>query len=128
MSTQGRKGVKGETFGARLRRLRKAKGFTQVELAQAIGVSQPTVAYYENVDGVPGGVQIVKLTEALGVGPEELLGLTFRRRRKTPETPENIRLWRRLKQVETLPAPERRQVLQFIDALVERHALKQKAS
>lgn len=113
-----------ETFGLRLRRLRKAKGFTQVELAEAIGVSQPTIAYYEREDGVPGALQIVKLAETLDIAAENLLGLKQPRRRTEQESPENLRLWRKLRQVEKLPPSERRQVLQFIEALVERQALR----
>lgn len=118
-----------ETFGVRLRRLRKARGFTQAELARALGISQPTVAYYENEDGRPGGDLVLKLSETLGVSPEEILAGQAPRRRGVPETPENLRLWRKLKQVERLSPTERRQVIQLIDALVERSELKrQKAS
>ena len=126
MSTE--KSGRTETFGARLRRLRKAKGFTQVELARAVGVSQPTIAYYENEDGVPGAVQIVKLAETLGLPPDEMLGMRPAGRRREPESPESLRLWRKLRQVETLPPAERRQVIQFIEALVERRQLKRQAS
>lgn len=126
MSTEknGRK----ETFGTRLRRLRKAKGFTQVELARAVGVSQPTIAYYENEDGLPGAVQIVRIAETLGLPPDEVLGMRTPGRRSEPESPESLRLWRKLRQVETLPPAERRQVIQFIEALVERRQLKRQAS
>jgi len=124
---KGRQGK--ETLGERLRRLRKARGFTQVELAQAIGVSQPTVAYYETEDGLPGATHVLKLAEVLGASPEEILGLEKGRRKTEPESPENIRLWRKLKQVERLSPTERRQVLQLIEALVERNQLRrEKAS
>lgn len=118
-----------ETFGERLRRLRKARGFTQAELARALGISQPTVAYYENEDGRPGGDLVLKLSETLGASPEEILAGQAPRRRSVAETPENLRLWRKLKQVERLSPMERRQVIQLIDALVERNELRrQKAS
>jgi hypothetical protein len=38
--------------------------------------------------------------------------------------PQSLRLVRKLHQIETLPSKERRSVLQYIDALVERQALK----
>lgn len=117
-----------ESLGARLRRLRKAKGFTQVELAEAIGSSQRMVTYYETRDGVPAAPILLKLAEVLGVEPDELLGIKSGRRRKEPESPENIRLWRRLRMVEQLPPGERRHLLQIIEAMVERHTLKRKAS
>lgn len=38
--------------------------------------------------------------------------------------PQDTRLWRRFKQVEKLPAKERRQLLQLIDAFLEREKLR----
>jgi transcriptional regulator with XRE-family HTH domain len=35
-------------FGARLTELRKAAGYTQVELAAALGTTQRMIAYYES--------------------------------------------------------------------------------
>ncbi len=125
----GREKKEKETFGERLRRIRKARGFTQTELAAAIGVTQPTVAYYETEDGMPSGALVLNLAETLEASPEEILGATAPGRRTAPTSPENLRLWRKLKQVEKLSPAERRQIVQFIDALVERSLLKrQKAS
>jgi transcriptional regulator with XRE-family HTH domain len=120
---------KEESLGEKLRRLRKAKGFTQAELADAIGSSQRMITYYEKHDGTPAAPVVLKLAEVLSATPEEILGLEKGRRRTEPETPENLRLWRRLKQVEKLSPTERRQVLQLIEALVERSELRrEKAS
>lgn len=113
-----------ESFGVRLRRLRKAKGLTQVELADAIDSSQRMITYYETADGLPSAPVVLKLAKVLGVSNEELLGIRTNSRKVSPEAPENIRLWRRLKQVEKLSPAERRQVLQLIDALVERNSLR----
>jgi len=120
-----------EPFGARLRRLRKAKGFTQVELARAIGTSQPMVAQYEADGGLPGPLILLKLADVLDTTPEAILGVekSAKSRKPAAESPENLRLWRKLRQVEKLSPAERRQVTQLIDALVERNALKrEKAS
>ena len=65
-----------ETFGARLAELRKAAGFTQVELAEAIGTSQRMVAYYESTEDYPLARLLRNLSRALGVTADELLGLT----------------------------------------------------
>jgi transcriptional regulator with XRE-family HTH domain len=128
VSGEAAAGKKKEPFGARLRRLRKAKGFTQAELAEAIGSSQRMVTYYETHDGIPAAPILLRMAGILGVEPDELLGMKSGRRRKALETPENIRLWRKLRLVEQLPTGERRHLLQIIEAMVERHALKQKAS
>ena len=83
----------------------------------------------ETEDGLPGATHVLKLAEVLGAPPEEILGLEKGRRKTEPESPENIRLWRKLKQVEKLSPTERRQVLQLIESLVERNQLRrEKAS
>ena len=115
---------KDETFGARLRRLRKARGFTQIELAAATETSQRMITHYERHDGEPGGPVVLRLAEALGTSPEELLGIRATRRTKNAESPESLRLWRKLRQVEALSPTERRDVLRYIEALVERSQLK----
>lgn len=117
-------------MGTRLRRLRKARGFTQAELAEAIGSSQRMITYYERHDGLPPAPVVLKLAEVLSVSPEELLGLrSAGARRREVESPESLRLWRKLRQVEQLSSTERRDVLRFIEALVERNSLRrQKAS
>src|SRR5437879_10136031 len=106
-------GRKAETLAERLRRLRREKGLTQAELAQAIGTSQPSIAHYERRGDVPGPHALLKLSEVLGVPPEEILGgKRGRGSKKTRSSPENLRLWRRLKLVETLPPAEQKHVLQ----------------
>lgn len=109
-----------ETAGERIRRLRTTKGLTQVELAAQIGTSQPTVVEYEREGVIPGPMILFKLARILGVSPEHILGLENARRRQEVDSPKNLRLWRKLRQVETLSPSERRQVLQLIEMLVER--------
>ena len=66
-----------ETFGARLRNLRRAAGVSQRELAQQVGVDFSYVSKVEN-DRLPppAADTIEKICHALGVGPDELMGLT----------------------------------------------------
>lgn len=65
-----------ESFGARLAELRKAAGYTQVELAEEVGISQRMVAYYESAEDYPLARLLRHLARALGVSTDELLGLT----------------------------------------------------
>ena len=105
-----------EAFGQRLRRLRKAKGLTQTELGDQIGISQRVVTYYEREGGSPSPELLVKFAQALGISYEALLGV----RRAEAQPVENVRLLRRLKRIEQLPAQDRRTVLKMIDALADR--------
>jgi hypothetical protein len=47
---------------------------------------------------------------------------------RKPSKPVNTRLHRRLQQIEQLDPTEKRQVLQLIDAFIERGQLKRRAS
>ena len=94
------------------------------ELAKVVGTSHRMIAYYEIQGGNPPSDVVVNLARALGVTTDELLGVRTTKRAGSEQTPEDLRLLRRLRQVSKLPAKERRNVLQFIDALVDRETLK----
>ena len=70
-----RKKKEDSNFGPRLTALRKARGLTQIQLAQAAGSTQRSISYYENDDGVPPASIVVVLAKALKVSTDELLGL-----------------------------------------------------
>ena len=58
-----------------LREVREAKGLTQAQLAEAIGVSRKTVNTVENGVFVPSTIIALKLAAALGRPLEELFFL-----------------------------------------------------
>ena len=62
-------------LGNKLREARDAKGWTQAELAAAIGVSRKTINTVENGVFVPSTLVALKLAEALGLSVEELFFL-----------------------------------------------------
>jgi transcriptional regulator with XRE-family HTH domain len=102
-------------FGRRLVRLRKAAGYTQVELAKELEVSQRMVSYYEGHSDYPPASLLPKLAEILGVSADELLGIKPLKKAKKPDT----RLQRRVQQIEKLPTKERRQLIQVIDTYLK---------
>lgn len=55
------------TFGDKLRELRKAKGLTQQQLADATGLSQNAISHWEADDREPGWSAVQALAVALGV-------------------------------------------------------------
>lgn len=108
-------------FGARLATLRKAGGYTQQELAQELGVSRRMIAYYEGETEHPPAALLPALAAALGVTTDELLGATpVRRKSAKPDS----RLQRRMQQIERMNPKEKRQVLQILDAWIEREQLR----
>lgn len=111
-------------FGARLAELRKAAGITQTAFAAEIGVSQRMMAYYEGPRSHPPSDLLPEMARVLGVSVETLLGVEVAKRRAKPA---DTRIQRRLQQIEKLDPGEKRQVLQLIDAFIERGQLKRKA-
>lgn len=120
------KGVQDETlsFGQRLAALRKARGFTQQEFADEVGISRRMVAYYEGQSQHPPTTHLPIMARVLKLSTDELLGTASIKQR--PSREQDSRLGRRLKQIEKLDAADKRQVLQLIDAFIERGQLKRK--
>ena len=59
--------------GATIKRLREAKGITQSQLAEQIGVSSKAVSKWETAKGLPDITLIEPLAKALGVSVMELM-------------------------------------------------------
>ena len=113
------------SFGPRLAVLRKAAGFTQVKLAAGLGISQRMVACYESPNATPLANLLPQIASVLGISIDEMFGRTPKRRQAKQEGDSRLR--RRLLAIEKLDAAEKRQVLQLIDAFIERGKLKRKA-
>jgi len=109
------KDVKGkESQGQRLARLRKAAGVTQAELAKAIGTSQRMIAYYERHSLELPARHLPQMAKALGVTVDQLLGVETVK----SASPQEGRLWRKLKEVNRLPPKDQKAVIYYIDALL----------
>ena len=113
--SNGKNGEDHESFGSRLARIRKTRGYSQYTLADEIGISQRMVAYYEAQTGRPPAHLIPKISEVLDVTADELLGISAF---KETDGARNSRLWRKLRQVEKLPPSDRRALLKMLDALL----------
>ena len=109
-----------EGFGERLARLRKARGYTQTELGEILDLSQRMMTYYEREEGRPPAHLLGRMAEALGVSVEEVLGL---KPVADKPAPRNTRLWRKLREIEKLPASDRRAVIKLVDGLLARQKL-----
>ncbi|MBL8503657.1 MAG: helix-turn-helix transcriptional regulator [Rhodocyclaceae bacterium] len=114
-----------ESFGERLAQLRKDAGFTQVEFAAEVGITQRMVAYYEAPDAHPPAHLLPQMAQALGVSVDVLLGMSAPRRPKKLAT---NRLERRLMEIEKLDPKAKRQITQLLDTFIEREKLKQRVS
>jgi transcriptional regulator with XRE-family HTH domain len=106
-------------FGERLTALRKARGFTQVQLADRIDSTQRAISRYETVaDRAPAPV-LARLAQTLGVSTDELLGVRhIRPATGLADDPDARRLWKKFQQVMALPEKDRRAVIRLVNSLV----------
>ena len=106
------------SFGPRLAAIRKARGLTQVQLAQAAATTQRSVSYYENDAGIPPAAAVIALAKALKVSADELLGLKPPRIERVQDDAETRRLWKKFQMVAALPEKDQRAVIRLIGSLV----------
>lgn len=67
------------SFAKRLRRVLREKDYSQKDIAEACGVSAPTVSYYCNGESSPDILTLARLCEVLGVSADWLLGISDER-------------------------------------------------
>ena len=102
-------------LGERLAALRKDRGFTQVELAERLGVSQNAVSEYENGKSRLSATMLRKIADTIGVSSDEILGRkNFRAKEKIPR-----RIVRRAERIERLPRRQQQALLRTIDAVIK---------
>ncbi|GFE87776.1 helix-turn-helix transcriptional regulator [Steroidobacter agaridevorans] len=104
-----------KALGARICQLRKARGFTQAELARAIRVSQQAVFAYELGERRVSVLVLAKIARVFSVSVEELVGIAPpTRAAKSRLSPRAIRNAERL---QALSKTQQRFVVRIIDTL-----------
>ena len=107
-----------ESFGQRLARVRKERGYTQVEIAQKVGIIQVLVSNYESGRLRMHAEMIVRFAQALGVSTDTLLGLDDNKNaRAAAKIPR--RLLRRVEQMSRLSLQNQRALLKTIDGFIK---------
>ena len=103
-------------FGDKLIQMRKARGLSQVELAEASGLYQADISDFERGDRCPDTRNVVTLAKVLKVSMDELLGL---RKAKTKSQPlASRKVLRRLRRIEGLPKRDRQALLRTLDNIL----------
>jgi transcriptional regulator with XRE-family HTH domain len=103
------------SFGHMLAELRKAKGYTQQELADSVGVSQRMIAYYERHARRPPLEKLQAIAHALSVSIDQLLGVQPPKKQRG--APKDAYLQRKLQRVQQLPKDKQKIIVTMIDAL-----------
>jgi transcriptional regulator with XRE-family HTH domain len=108
-----------ETVGPRLARIRKERGFTQVELAKKIGLIQSLVSDYETDRLRLSAEMAVRFALALGVSTDDLLNP--KAKSKAAKKP-SLKIMRRLEEIEKLPPRRQAFVLTALDSILRGEA------
>ena len=102
-------------LGARIAQLRKHSHITQVQLAETLGISQPTINAYELGHRRVPVSTLPLLARTLGVSVEELIGEEPSATRKRGPVPK---LRQHLERISALPKPRQRAVMDVIEAML----------
>jgi transcriptional regulator with XRE-family HTH domain len=102
-------------LGARIAQLRKDSHITQVQLAETLGVSQPTINAYELGHRRVPVSALPLLARTLGVSVEELIGGAPTATRKRGPTPK---LQQHMERISALPKPQQKFVIQVIESVL----------
>ncbi len=107
-------------LGARIAELRKAQGITQVQMAEALGVSQQTVNSYEVARRRVPVSALPTLSKLFKVSIEELLG-------EPPAKPQGKRgpaskLQKQIEIINTLPRAKQRLATDMLEAIIQQQA------
>jgi transcriptional regulator with XRE-family HTH domain len=110
-----------EPLGQRIRRLRKERGYTQADLADKIGIVRELISEYEREKIRPHYEMVIRLALALDVSTDELLGV---KPTKNNGNKPSLKIQRRMKKIEDLPAGHQKALLKTIDTFIENVRLK----
>jgi transcriptional regulator with XRE-family HTH domain len=105
----------GETIGERVARLRKERGYTQVELAEKVGIIQTIVSAIETNTLKLSAEMAIRFAMALGVSTDDLLMPAKRTRHNAKPSRKVLR---RLELIESLPSHQQQTVLKTIDTML----------
>lgn len=108
-------------LGARIAELRKAQGITQIQMAEALGVSQQTVNSYEVARRRVPVSALPVLARLLGVSVDGLLGEENGQRTAGKRGPAS-RLQQQLERVTLLPRSKQKFVIDMIDTVIQQAA------
>jgi transcriptional regulator with XRE-family HTH domain len=109
----------GETsFGERLQNIRKARGMTQVQLAEAARTTQRAVSCYETEAGFPPAPAVIALARALKISTDELLGVKPPKVERINDDSEARRQWKRFQMISTPPERDQKAAVPLINSLV----------
>lgn len=103
-------------FGQRLRHLRKQKNLSQHDVGEMTDMHYTNISRYERGLAMPNSEKLKRLSEALGISGDFLIGGTVEDAAKASF--DDRELLNQFQQVQKLPAEDKNLVKRFLDALI----------
>jgi transcriptional regulator with XRE-family HTH domain len=103
-------------FGARLHALRETAGLSQAQVAEKLGIAQPTYALWERRTAAIPATQLQKLSEIFGVGVEALFDSDKTAKRGNGPTGKARAVFERVSQ---LPRSRQQKIVDVVEALLK---------
>ena len=107
-----------QALGRRIAERRKVLGITQVQLAEALGVAQQTMAHYEGGTLRVAVALLPPLTRTLDMTLEEVVG-EERRSTKSGKRGPAPKIQQQLEQIEALPKAKQRAIAQVLESMLQ---------
>ncbi|ELR71340.1 hypothetical protein C900_02841 [Fulvivirga imtechensis AK7] len=107
------------TLGEKITKLRKEKKLSQIDIANAIGVSRDAISKYERGDIVPSVENAKKIALTLGVSLDYLVS-----EEEQQEAIDN-KMMQRIKEIQKLSEADQQNIISVIDAFVRDSKTKQ---
>ncbi len=105
-------------YGRHLASLRLQSGLSQQQLADAAGVRQSNIAFWERSAKPPRGEVIPDLAKALGVSVDELLGVNGAKNDKGSHPGPASRLEKLASDLAELPRRQQTKILDVVEAML----------
>ena len=103
-------------FGARLHALRETAGLSQAQVAEKLGIAQPTYALWERRTAAIPATQLQKLSEIFGVGVEALFDSDKTAKRGNGPIGKARAVFERVSQ---LPRSRQQKIVDVVEALLK---------
>lgn len=100
-------------FGDRVSQIRRARGLSQIEMANEVGLYQADISDFERGAKWPEVTNLIKMAQVLKTSPDELLGM--KRLKTNGQIVENRNVFRRIREIAELPKRDRQALLRMID-------------
>jgi len=102
-------------LGQRIAQMRKEMGFTQVQLAELLGISQQHMASFEAGRRKVSPSSIPVLVQLFGVSADELLGIQDKPTKRGP----TAKIQRQVDQIALLSRPKQKFITEMLEALIK---------